>query len=358
MLLTSQIFVENDALKRELIPFLAKFGRGDIFFLVDQKLCSLHNDMLAPLLSLAEDCHVLFIEAGEEHKDIEGCKKIWDFLNMHKATRKSVLVNVGGGVLTDMGGFAASVYKRGIRTIHVPTTLMGMVDASIGGKTAVDYHGIKNLLGAFHMPLAVVGDSGFLSTLSRKDLLSGFAEIVKHALLIGGEMWYEVLRFDPLYAEIGEWQHFINLSMKFKSEIVEEDPKDEGRRKILNLGHTVGHAVESYLIERDLPLGRVISHGEAVMIGLLCETYLSTVKLKFPSEKLHQLVYLSKSSYSPWLFSCKEYDKIVEYALQDKKNTSDQITFVAMNDLAQPLLMEVTEEDVKESLDFYREVVA
>lgn len=357
---SSIIFSGPNALKCELVPYLIELGIDRVFMILDKILLEIHADTLYPLMDLLPKEHILLIEAGEEYKHLDQCQKVWRFFTESKVNRNDVVVNVGGGVLTDLGGFCASIYKRGISTINVPTTLMGMVDAAIGGKTAVDYLGVKNLLGAFHLPIAVCGDSSFLSTLTQKELLSGFGEIVKHSLLVGGDMWQRVIQFDPLYSDSEEWQYFVDLSMKYKEAVVKEDLYDNGLRKCLNLGHTIGHALESYFINSKSSFGTdrdLVSHGEAVIAGLIAELYMSNQLLGFPSDILHQLIYLAKENYAPLLFTCKEYDPLLKLMKQDKKNISKAVSYVGMRSLGEPVLLEVDDEELKNGLDFYREML-
>ena len=190
---------------------------------------------------------IIEIEAGELHKNLDTCTQVWHALSELGADRKSLLINVGGGMVTDLGGFVASTYMRGVPFINVPTSLLAMVDASVGGKTAIDFLGVKNLIGSFHPAHEVIVDIDFLRTLPLEELLSGYGEVVKHATLMGGEAWREVCHIgDPVGLMDDEWQALIEKSIAYKASIVEADPTERGLRRILNIGHTVGHALEAY----------------------------------------------------------------------------------------------------------------
>ena len=230
--------------------------------------------------------------------------------------------------MLDFVGFVASIYKRGIPCVYVPTTLMAMIDASIGGKTAVDYAGVKNLLGAFSLPKAVMIDPQFLSTLPQEEILSGYWELVKYGLLSSGDLWKEIKAFDP-FGSIDSWLPFINRSVAIKEQFVEADFTDKGLRQWLNLGHTIGHGVELYL-----------SH---ILLGA-DKSYLS------------DLIALMREYFSPYTFSCKHYPTILSLLHQDKKNEDDTVSIIAFKSLGQMEKVSCTDDLLKESLDFYREM--
>lgn len=343
-----------------LTNFFASTKADSIFLAVDEKAYKRHRTTtLSPLLKLIPEEQRIIISAKEKDKTLQSCTPIWELLDRNGATRDSILVSVGGGILTDLAGFAAAVYKRGIRTVNIPTTLMGMVDAAIGGKTAVDHIGIKNKIGAFHFPIGIFADADFLTTLDAREYLSGFAEILKHAVLMGNDAWDNTRAID-LDEEVdnGPSDAFVRLiaeNASYKSTIVGKDPYEGGLRRSLNLGHTIGHALESFSLEKvDRP---PLSHGEAVLSGLIIELYLSCLLHGFPSHRLNELINFAKQYYRAYPIDCKEYKRIVDYARHDKKNTSDKIRFVAMRDIGTVAeLTEITEKKISEGLDFYREV--
>lgn len=277
---------------------------------------------------------MLEIEPGEGSKDIEGVCRVWEFLNRSGATRRSVLVNVGGGVVTDLGGFAASTFKRGIRFVNVPTTLLGMADAAIGGKTGIDFGGCKNEVGTFSMPTAVVSAPDVLKTLPREEILSGFAEVVKMALLTDRDLYRRLCEGDAPNdrALLGE---AAAKAANSKQEIVTLDPKEGGLRRILNLGHTAGHAFESLAAA----VGKPISHGEAVAHGLLVALRLSVKLQGFPSDEAEEYkARILDRYYSPLPFGSESTGKLIELMGHDKKNLrGGEISFVLLRSVGNPV---------------------
>ncbi len=263
-------------LDRKLSAYIQAVACDRLFILCDEVVAELHAPLITSLRTMLPEPTFLAVPATEQAKGTDSLARVWSWLADEGATRRSVLILIGGGALLDFGGFAAATYMRGIRTINVPTTLLAMVDASVGGKTAIDYHGVKNLIGAFHLPLEVFVDIDFLRTLPIEELLSGYGEIIKHATLMGIEAWREVCRIgDPVALMDEEWEALIAKSIAYKSSIVEADPEEKGLRRILNAGHTVGHALEAYShanVHR-----RTLPHGEAVVFGLLIESYITAL---------------------------------------------------------------------------------
>jgi 3-dehydroquinate synthase len=266
-----------------------------------------------------------------------------------------VLILIAGGALLDLGGFAAATYMRGIRTVNVPTTLLAMVDASVGGKTGIDYHGIKNLVGAFHAPLEVFVDTSFLSTLPIEELLSGYGEVIKHATLMGKEAWQEILHIgDPAGLMDDEWEALIAKSVAYKSSIVEADPTEQGLRRILNVGHTVGHALEAY--SHTNTFRRALPHGEAVVFGLLIESYITSLIKGTDRTYIRQLMHLARELYAPFFYTCKDYPELLRLMRHDKKNTSGKIVLMGILEPGKVEAIELEgEEKIKEGLDFLRE---
>ena len=322
-----------------------------VFVLTDentQRLC-LPTLMLSQKL---KGCHFITIPSGDEHKNIDSAVEIWNYLSENGATRKSLMINLGGGVITDIGGFTASTFKRGIRYINVSTTLLGAVDAATGGKTGINFLGLKNEIGVFAPAESVLINVDFFRTLDDKNIRSGFAEMVKHALIDSSEEWENVLKFNLETIDFGKLKLLLDRTIRIKERIVEKDPFEANIRKALNLGHTFGHAFESWSYKT----GKPALHGYAVMWGLLCELYLSFIKLDFPKEELLRLKYLIKEYYGTFEFSCKEYDSLFELMTHDKKNDSKEINFTLLAGVGDIHINQTaTKEEIFECFDYYRE---
>ncbi|MGH1336211.1 MAG: 3-dehydroquinate synthase [Aureispira sp.] len=265
----------------------------------------------------------LVVPAGEQHKNITTCQHIWQQLMALKIDRKALLINLGGGVLGDMGGFCASTFKRGLDFIQIPTTLLAQVDASVGGKLGVDFEGVKNSVGLFAAPKAVYLHPAFFQTLPKEELYSGYAEMIKHALLQQTTHWRAFL---PTHFPPQDWQESIEASIGVKKAIVAQDPLEQGMRKQLNLGHTIGHAVESLSWETQQPL----LHGEAVALGTLMAAYLSWRLLDWPLEELQKLNDYIRSLYTSYDLSMLDLEAIWQLVLQDKKNSHQQVSFTLL----------------------------
>jgi len=322
-----------------------------VFVLTDentQRLC-LPTLMLSQKL---KGCHFITIPSGDEHKNIDSAVEIWKYLSENGATRKSLMINLGGGVITDIGGFTASTFKRGIRYINVSTTLLGAVDAATGGKTGINFLGLKNEIGVFAPAESVLINVDFFRTLDDKNIRSGFAEMVKHALIDSTEEWENVLKFNLETIDFGKLKLLLDRTIRIKERIVEKDPFEANIRKALNLGHTFGHAFESWSYKT----GKPALHGYAVMWGLLCELYLSFIKLDFPKDELLRLKYLIKEYYGTFEFSCKEYDSLFELMTHDKKNDSKEINFTLLAGVGDIHINQTaTKEEIFECFDYYRE---
>ena len=263
---------------------------------------------------------LLTIAAGEEHKMLATCAEVWAWLTRHEADRHALLVCLGGGVVTDLGGFCAATYKRGLRCVGVPTTLLAQVDAAVGGKTGVDFQGFKNHIGVFQEPEAVFMEPAFLGTLPAGELRSGYAEVIKHALIADAAAFADLRRL--AVAAVPDWTAIIRHSVAIKENIVAQDPHESGPRKLLNFGHTVGHALESYLLAQP---GRTVRHGEAVAAGLVCESWLAAQRGLLGSDELAQVREVVGTSFEPLRYEQSEIDEIAAYARHDKKNRGDVI---------------------------------
>lgn len=326
---------------------------SSIFILVDENTEKYCLDIFLQK-SKIESFNQINISSGESNKNIESCISIWDQLNSFKADRKSLLINLGGGVLTDIGGFAASTYLRGISFINVPTTLLGMVDAAHGGKTGVDFKLLKNQIGVFNEPLEVLLDNEYLKTLSKEEYINGYAEVVKHSLLTDKS----ALNFNSLVKLdlFKDSEDIINNYSQIKNEIVESDKYESDIRKVLNLGHTIGHAVESYshISEKITDL----KHGEAIVIGMITELYISHKKLNFPIKDLLGIKEHLSKYFGQITFSESDIDQIYDLMIYDKKNSSNKINFVLLNEIGDPIVDQSVSSDIfRESFLFYNDLL-
>ncbi len=294
----------------------------------------------------------IIISSGEENKNIDTCISIWGQLNSFKADRKSLLINLGGGVLTDIGGFAASTYLRGIEFINIPTTLLGMVDAAHGGKTGIDFKQLKNQIGVFNEPLEVLLDDEYLKTLSKEEFINGYAEVVKHSLLTDKpDLTFNSLIKLDLFKDS---DYIINSYSSVKNEIVESDKYESSIRKILNLGHTIGHAVESYSYISDKVVD--LKHGQAIVIGIITELYISHKKFNFPLKDVVTVKEHLKNYFS--LIQLEEDDilNIYDLMVYDKKNEGSKINFVLLKEIGKPVIDQIVNKDLFiESFEFYNE---
>lgn len=283
-------------------------------------LSHLGHDLVPPGRSIT-------LSPGEKYKTLPNVGFVWERLSADGAKRNSLLVNLGGGVVTDLGGFAASCFKRGIRCINIPTTLLAQVDASVGGKTGIDFNGLKNEIGTFATPECVIIDNGFLATLPPRQLLSGFAEMIKHALLADEQHLADIMRVDLSQAASPEFLPLIQRSVAVKAAIVDADPLEQGERKALNLGHTIGHAIEGAAISKGLDL----THGEAVAYGIIAELWLSVRLLGFDRacyEAVRAFILEKYPPYSPVETPAALY----EWMLHDKKNEREGVNFTLLRE--------------------------
>ena len=338
-------------LEESLSVTIGKVAHDRLFVLTDENTLAKCWPVVAGM-SCLQGAKMITIGATDENKTLESLSHVWTELQKAGATRHSLMVNLGGGMVTDLGGFAASTFKRGIAYINVPTTLLSMVDASVGGKTGINFGGLKNEIGVFNCAQSVILDTTFLQTLDYANLASGYAEMLKHGLISNIENWAELLRFDLQNANLSALGLMVAKSVAIKEQIVTEDPLEHGIRKALNLGHTVGHAFESLAMAE----GRTVLHGYAVAWGLVCELYLSVCKAGFPKDKLWQTLQFVRENYGTFTFNCKQYDKIYELMTHDKKNTAGEINFTLLGDVGDIRINQTaTSNEIEEMLDFYRE---
>ncbi len=322
-----------------------------LFILTDETTERLCRPRLAGCERLKAAVPIV-IPATDVHKTVQTLTAVWQQLGDGGASRHSLLLCLGGGMVTDLGGFAAATFKRGIDFINLPTTLLAMVDAAVGGKTGINFNGLKNEVGAFCEAKAVVIDTQFLRTLDAENLRSGYAEMLKHALLSDTAMWTRHLQFGLDAPDYGALQQMVGESIEVKRRIVAEDPHERGLRKALNLGHTTGHAFESLLMEKGSP----VLHGYAVAWGLVAELYLSAALLGFPTDRMRQTVGFVREHYGVPAITCKDYERLYELMLHDKKNAAGRINFTLLADIGEIRLdCRMEKNALFEAFDFLRE---
>ncbi|MEM1217296.1 MAG: 3-dehydroquinate synthase [Bacteroidota bacterium] len=293
------------------------------------------------------------IAAGEIHKNIDTCEEIWQKMLDAQLDRKSMLINLGGGVIGDMGGFCASTFKRGMDFIQVPTTLLSQVDASIGGKLGIDFRGVKNGIGVFRDPKAVFIQPNFLQTLSDRELRSGFAEVLKHALIADVDHWQKLKSVVDLRSV--DWNREIARSLEVKRHIVAEDPFERGARKALNFGHTLGHAIEGQALETENPL----LHGEAIAIGMIAEAHLSVQKTGLTEAALQEVSNTILAIYQPPALDFSHWDTWMHFMRNDKKNEADQILCSLISPIGDYRVnISVQEEEIRAALEYYQSLVS
>ena len=290
------------------------------------------------------------IPANDSNKNLENLAQVWKFLTKNGATRHSLLINLGGGMITDLGGFAAATYKRGIAYINIPTTLLGSVDAAVGGKTGINFGGYKNEIGAFYPALHIIISAEFLNTLTQKDILSGYAEMIKHGLLDSEAIWDRTINFDLQTIDYNLLNDLVMESVLIKQRIVEKDPFEKNIRKALNLGHTIGHAFESFALDND----RAVPHGYAVAWGLVAELYLSHKLCNFPKETLDLFTQFIKQNYGTFEFNREDYNTLYQLMVHDKKNVGDTINFTLLGDVGNIQIDQTADRRmIEEALDYY-----
>jgi len=335
--------------KRELafVDFWNSNDYSSLTVLCDSNTAEHCFPLLEPQL-LAHDIEwkLICVKAGEEQKVMDSAMMIWRELNSFGVDRKGLLLNLGGGMITDLGAFAASLFKRGIDFVNIPTSLLAMVDAAIGGKNGIDLDSSKNQIGSFVQPRALFLDINFLQTLPEMEIKSGMAEVYKHALIKDAILWTNLRSSSN--ANIQE--ELIRSAANLKQEVVEQDPYEANTRKILNFGHTIGHAIESHFLRRN----RSIPHGFAIAAGIICEAYLSVQMLDFPKSKLADIANLFKEVYGKLSFTKEEISVIISYTKNDKKNKGAKILAVLLKDIGDAVYdQELNEEQIRSSLEYY-----
>lgn len=324
-----------------------------LFVLVDEHT---HAHCL-PLVASAngmDEAVTIVIPPGDTNKTLEHLSSVWQQLTKNGATRHSLLVNLGGGMVTDLGGFAAATFKRGITYINIPTTLLGAVDAAVGGKTGINFEGYKNEIGAFYPAERVLISSDFLKSLDHSAILSGYAEMVKHSLINSAADWEKLLSFPLEPIDYQQLNELVFRSVGIKRAIVEKDPYEKNIRKALNLGHTTAHAFESFAIGRGTP----VPHGFAVAWGMIVELWLSHRLCSFPKEKLQKTVRFIQQHYGAFPIECDDYEALYEIAMHDKKNVGGTINFTLLSEIGNVQIDQTADKNMYfDAFDFYRDSV-
>ncbi|NER13782.1 3-dehydroquinate synthase [Leptobacterium flavescens] len=340
----------NETAYQQLNAHLDEKKYSKLFLLVDQNT---HEHCLSAFFNAIgtdRTFEIIEIEAGEEHKNIHTCAGVWETLSELGADRKSLLINLGGGVVTDLGGFVASTFMRGISFINIPTSLLSMVDASVGGKTGVDLGPLKNQVGVIRLPEMVLIDTAYLATLPPNQMRSGLAEMLKHGLIYSESHWDSLQDLSKL--NLNDLDALIHESIGIKNEVVISDPTEKGLRKILNFGHTLGHAIESYLLQSETR--EAILHGEAIAIGMILEVYISSKLADFPEAKVDAVKESMLSYFEKVEFNEQDIQEIIELLKFDKKNSHGNINFVLLEDIAKTRIdCKVPNENILKAFEYY-----
>lgn len=365
------VYFENGF--KKLDTLIAQNLYTKIAILVDEHTHSKCLPILLKSLERIDDVEFIEVPAGEGAKQLFYLNEILKRFSDMGMDRKSLLINLGGGVVTDLGGFAAAIYKRGIDFVNIPTSLLAMVDASAGGKTGIDHYGIKNQIGSFSQPKMVIIEPSFLKTLPAREITSGFAEMLKHGLIQSVAHWQDLIKIQALTVE--QIAPFIKDSVSIKINIVEQDPTEKGLRKILNAGHTIGHAIETYFLNKEVKNSNaqvektgcdvyssistyhepIITHGEAIAAGLILESHLAHQKKLLNQEEM-QSIFKSIARWFPYI-AIPELDKLTEIMLHDKKNEKGKIKFVMLNAIGNcnPLGVECSPNEIQKAIDYYEQ---
>ncbi len=341
----------NEEGYKELNKLISENNYSILFIIVDSITNEVCLPKLLPLIETESRIEIIEFEAGESNKSIDTCIQIWNVLTELGADRKSLIINLGGGVVSDLGGFVASTFKRGIDFINIPTTLLAMVDASIGGKTGIDLGSLKNQIGIINNPKLVVIDSEYLVTLPQMEMRSGLAEILKHGLIFDASYWKQFLDLSKL--DFADFDSIIYDSIKIKNEIVMQDPNEKGIRKALNFGHTLGHAIESYFLEN--PTKKNLLHGEAIAIGMILESYISMIKKLISKEEYVEIKSTIKSIFEVVNFDKSDIQSILDLLIHDKKNENGKIKFVLLDGIGKfTINQEIENELITSSFEDYK----
>jgi len=345
----NDIRVTNE-LEKELGSIVVNYPKGKFYIVVDENTREHCLPQLQQYPAFTK-LPVVEIPSGENNKSLESVVRVWNFLEEKGADRKSLLINLGGGMLSDLCGFAASCFKRGLHFVNIPTTLLSQVDASVGGKTGINFNGLKNEIGVFNQPQTVIIASRFLKTLDKENLLSGYAEMLKHGLIHSKPHWDECLAFDLDSIDYDLLNQMIARSVAIKEYFVVKDPTEKNIRKALNLGHTAGHAFESLALHQNRP----ILHGYAVAYGLIVELYLSSKKVGFPMCKTEGITKWIFSTYGPFTISDEDIEPLYLKMTKDKKNEAGRINFTLIPEIGKvEINIDCDKELIIEALAFFR----
>ena len=348
-----QKIIFTSDINNSLREILSEISYDKLFILTDlntEKEClPLFNPVLSEI-----NYFLITVGAGDDEKNLSSLSFIWDKLSSSGATRRSLLINLGGGMITDMGGFAASAFKRGILFINIPTSLLGAVDAAVGGKTGINFNGLKNEIGVFNSAKAVIISTQFFDSLNDENLLSGYAEMLKHGLLSTDNYYKRLINYDLKSRDFDQLLLLLEESVRIKEHVVTIDPFEKGLRKALNLGHTVGHSFESFAMRNHKP----VLHGYAVAWGIICELILSHRQTKFSLQILTETAAFIKEHYGVFNISCKNYEELYELMTHDKKNDEGFINFTLLKDIGD---VEINQQSTKENIfimfDIYRDMM-
>ena len=347
----SDVIISED-LEKELLEIISQYPQDKVFLVTEENT----HELCLPVIGQNEILKAIpevTIPAGEENKKLSSVEKIWLFLSQHGADRRSLVINLGGGMLTDLGSFAASTYKRGTDFINIPTTLLSQVDASVGGKTGFNFNGFKNEIGVINQPKMVIINTDFLKTIGKDHFLSGYAEMIKHGLIHSVPHWDELQDFDVDNIDYEALKYVIGRSVAVKDHFVTEDPNERGIRKALNLGHTFGHAFESLAMKQ----GRPVPHGFAVAYGIIPELYLSVMKCGFSKDDMESISKWLIGLYGKFEVAKEDTDAIYELITHDKKNVGKRINFTLIPEIGKVLIDQHCEkEEIQEALDYFREL--
>ena len=315
---------------------------SNIFIIVDSNTNEFCLPNFLPYLETDLTIEIIEFEAGEENKNIDTCVEIWNVLTELGADRKTLVINLGGGVVTDLGGFVSSTFKRGVDFIHIPTTLLSMVDASVGGKNGVDLGNLKNQIGVINVPIMVLIDTQYLETVPQNEMRSGLAEMLKHGLIYDKKYWEQFLDLKDI--DFADFDQLIYRSVEIKNEIVTQDPTEKNIRKSLNFGHTLGHAIESYFLENKDKT--TLLHGEAIAVGMILESYISLKKDLISNDEYFEIKSSLKTIYDDIIFDENDIKPILELLIHDKKNEYGAIKFALIEGIGKIKINQSVENEL------------
>lgn len=332
----------NETGYEKLASFLTTSSYSKIFILVDENTSQYCLPHLLNNLATEIEIEIIELEVGEIHKNIQTCTEVWSALSELGGDRKSILINLGGGVISDLGGFVACTFKRGIDFINIPTTLLSMVDASIGGKNGIDLGNLKNQIGIIREPKAVIVDTEFLASLPQNEMRSGLAEMLKHGLIFDKAYWDKFKNLTDLNTD--DLNELIHQSIQIKNTIVCEDLSENGIRKALNFGHTLGHAIESYFLENEEK--QSLLHGEAIAVGMILESYISKEKNLISNEEYHEIKYIINDIFERIEFNQEDINQIIELLIYDKKNEFGKVQFALLDGIGKIKINQEADNDL------------